>query len=171
MKKSFKLLIYGFFLVVFVFGCTSREESVISAGGPEIVSFRALPFSLTDVKLLDGPFLHATELNMKILLTYEPDRLLSKFCSEAGLKPKAEHYQGWEDESLAGHSLGHYLSGCSMMYQTTGDNRFLERVKYIVDELRMLQDADGDGYIGAFPNGKKVFEEEVAKGNIRLWPD
>jgi hypothetical protein len=74
---------------------------------------------------------------------------------------------GWENESLAGHSLGHYLSGCSMMYQTTGDTAFLSRVNYIVDELKKLQDADGDGYIGAFPNGKKVFEEEVAKGNIR----
>jgi hypothetical protein len=30
-----------------------------------------------------------------------------------------------------------------------------------------LQEADGDGYIGAFTNGKKIFEEEVAKGNIR----
>ena len=167
MKKSFKLLFYGISVIVIVSGCSTREENFISTGGPEVVSFRVLPFGLTDVKLLEGPFLHATELNMNILLDYEPDRLLSKFYSEAGLRPKAEHYLGWEDKSLAGHSLGHYLSGCSMMYQTTGDSRFLERVNYIVDELKMLQDADCDGYIGAFPNGKKVFEEEVAKGNIR----
>ena len=44
---------------------------------------------------------------------------------------------------------------------------FLARVRYIVNELKNLQDADGDGYIGAFPNGKKILEEEVAKGNIR----
>jgi len=167
MKKLFRLLVYCISVIVFTRGCTTREESVINTGGPEVVSFRALPFSLTDVILLDGPFLHATELNRKILLGYEPDRLLAKFYSEAGLKPKAEHYLGWEDESLAGHSLGHYLSACSMMYQTTGDSRFLERVIYIADELKLIQDADGDGYIGAFPNGKKVFEEEVAKGNIR----
>jgi DUF1680 family protein len=74
---------------------------------------------------------------------------------------------GWENETIAGHSLGHYLSACSMMYQTTGDNKFLERVNYIVDELKKLQDADGNGYIGAFPNGKKILENEVAKGNIR----
>jgi DUF1680 family protein len=54
-----------------------------------------------------------------------------------------------------------------MMYQTTGDNKFLERVNYIVDELKKIQDADGNGYIGAFPNGKKILENEVAKGNIR----
>ena len=54
-----------------------------------------------------------------------------------------------------------------MMYQTTRDKRFLERVNYIVGELKFLQDADGNGYIGAFPKGKKILEEEVAKGDIR----
>lgn len=125
------------------------------------------PFELTDVTLLDGPFKNATELNRQVLLNYEPDRFLAKFRIEAGLKPKAKHYEGWESETLAGHSLGHYLSGCALMYQTTNDQQFLERVKYIVDELEECQLADGNGYIGAIPNGKKIFEEEVAKGDIR----
>ncbi|NIO85789.1 MAG: hypothetical protein GTN53_34960 [Candidatus Aminicenantes bacterium] len=135
--------------------------------GPEMVTSRVLPFELKEVKLLDGPFKRAVELNVKSLLNYEPDRLLAKFRSEAGLKPKAEHYHGWEDDTLAGHSLGHYLSACAMMYQTTGDRRFFDRVNYIVDQLDACQQADGDGYIGAFPEGKRIFEEEVAKGNIR----
>jgi hypothetical protein len=41
-------------------------------------------------------------------------------------------------------------------------------VNYIVDELKQLQDKDGNGYIGAFPKGKKIFEDEVAKGDIRV---
>jgi uncharacterized protein len=147
--------------------CSSNKENYIKTKGQEVVSFRVLPFSLTDVKLLDGPFKHAMELDVNTLMKYEPDRLLSKFCSEAGLKPKAEHYMGWENETLAGHSLGHYLSACSMMYQATGDARFLERVNYIVSELKRIQGADSSGYIGAFPHGRKIFEEEVAKGNIR----
>jgi DUF1680 family protein len=167
MKKGFRFLMFLTSLSIVLTGCSSNEKSYIKSGGPEIVTFRALPFALTDIKLLDGPFLHATELDAKTLLNYEPDRLLSKFYSEAGLKPKAEHYMGWEDETIAGHSLGHYLSACSMMYQTTGDKRFLERVNYIVDELKILQDADGKGYFGAFPNGKKILENEVAKGDIR----
>ncbi len=145
----------------------AHKTNFIKSSGPEVIEFRVLPFKLTDVRLLDGPFLHATGLQAEILLTYEPDRLLSRFYTEAGLKPKADHYMGWENESLAGHSLGHYLSACSMMYQTTGDNRFSGRVKYIVSELKMLQDSDGKGYIGAFPKGKYVFEEEVSKGDIR----
>jgi uncharacterized protein len=166
MKTHIPFLIL-FLLIIYFPGCKNEVTEKTLTGGPEVVSFRALPFSLTEVKLLDGPFLHATQLEAKILLTYQPDRLLAKFYSEAGLEPKADHYMGWENESLAGHSLGHYLSGCSMMYQTTGDTAFLTRVNYIVDELKKLQDTDGAGYIGAFPNGKKVFEEEVAKGNIR----
>jgi hypothetical protein len=147
--------------------CSSPKLTYIKTKGPEVISFRALPFNLSDVKLLDGPFLHATQLDEKTLLNYDPDRLLSRFYTEAGLKPKADHYMGWENESLAGHSLGHYLSACSMMYQTTGDNRFLERVNYIVSEMKTIQDADLTGYIGAIPKGKKIFENEVAKGNIR----
>lgn len=147
--------------------CNKNADPRISANGPEVVDFKVLPFEITDVKLLDGPFKHATELNIQSLLNYEPDRFLAKFRREAGLPPKAEHYHGWEDNTIAGHSLGHYLSAISMMYQTTGDKRFLDRVNYIVEELDTCQKADGEGYIGAFPNGKKILEEEVAKGDIR----
>jgi DUF1680 family protein len=167
MKKFLNLLLSSVIIILLSVGCKSSVESTIKTSGPDVISYRVLPFALSDVKLLDGPFLHATELDVQTLLSYEPDRLLSKFYSEAGLKPKAEHYMGWEDETIAGHSLGHYLSACSMMYQTTGDKRFLERVNYIVDELKKLQDIDGQGYIGAFPKGKKILTEEVAKGNIR----
>jgi len=145
----------------------SAKEHSIKTGGPEVVDFKVLPFKISDVKLLDGPFKHAIGLNEASLLKYEPDRLLAKFRIEAGLKPKAEHYHGWEDNTIAGHSLGHYLSACALMYQTTNDQRFLDRVNYMVDELKACQDADLDGYIGAFPNGKKILTEEVAKGNIR----
>jgi len=167
MKKSLIALLFASMLISTFTACSSNKTNLIKSSGPEVVEFRALPFKLNEVKLLDGPFLHASELQAKILLSYEPDRLLSRFYTEAGLKPKAEHYMGWENESLAGHSLGHYLSACSMVYKSTGDERYLERVNYIVGELKHLQDSDGNGYIGAFPKGKKVFEEEVAKGDIR----
>ena len=122
-------------------GCSDKKPGTIRTGERDVIEFRALPFALTDVRLLDGPFKHATDLNVNVLLRYEPDRLLSKFRSEAGLEPKAEPYGGWEGETLAGHSLGHYLSALSMIYLTTGDIRFLERVNYIVGELKVSQDA------------------------------
>lgn len=154
------------FLGIVLCSCSKKEETIFSSG-PEIIPFKALPFELSDVQLLDGPFKHATELNIQSLLNYEPDRFLAKFRKEAGLLPKAEHYHGWEDNTIAGHSLGHYLSACALMYQTSGDPQFLDRVNYIVAELDSCQIADGEGYIGAFPNGKRILEDEVAKGDIR----
>ena len=168
MKKYIFLLTC---LVIALSSCnTANEEYRIETDGPEVVDFRVLPFDLTQVKLLEGRFNHATELNKKILLDYQPDRFLATFRLEAGLEPRAEHYHGWEDyprRNLNGHSLGHYMSALAMMYRTTGEKEFLDRLNYIVDELKICQEADGGGYIGALPGAKKVFEKEVAAGDIR----
>lgn len=130
------------------------------------IPIAACGFSLKDVRLLDGPFKHAMELNMRYLLELEPDRLLSGFRSKAGLEPKGQIYGGWEKAGVAGHSLGHYLSACSLMYAQTSDSRFLERVNYIVDELQICQEAHRDGYVAAIPRGREIFEE-VSRGDIR----
>ena len=45
----------------------------------------ALAFSLRDVRLLDGPFKHAMELDQQYLLSLDPDRLLHNFRINAGL--------------------------------------------------------------------------------------
>jgi len=139
-------------------------------GGSSVFGQPAEPlaaFGLEQVQLLEGPFRHATDLNLQSLLHYQPDRLLSRFRTEAGLPPKAAPYEGWEGQSLAGHSLGHHLSACALMYKTSGNPQLLKRVAYIVDELAVIQQANGGGYLGAFSGGKRIFEEEIAKGNIR----
>ncbi len=123
------------------------------------------PFPLSQVRLLDSPFKQAMELDGKYLLSLEPDRLLSWYRKEAGLEPKAPVYGGWESTGLAGHTLGHYLSACSLMYQSTDDTRFLDRVNYIVGELAECQQANGNGYIAAIPGGKDIFGK-VARGEI-----
>ena len=77
------------------------------AGGAEPV--RDLPFPLVSVRLAGGPLQAQQEQNRRYLLRLELDRLLSRFRSEAGLKPKAEPYNGWEAPDgrldLAGHIL------------------------------------------------------------------
>lgn len=126
-------------------------------------------FRLEDVRLLDGPFKHAMMKDAEYLLRLDADRLLSGFRKEAGLKPKAEAYGGWESMTIAGHSLGHYLSACALMFAATGDVRFRERVNYIIAELEECQRANGNGYVAAIPNGKKIFQE-VSAGDIRVKP-
>jgi len=157
--KSFYPAQTALVLLGFLCSCTSP--------GDPLRNFSAVPFDLEDVQLTEGPFLKATRLNEQILLNYEPDRFLAKFRLEAGLEPRAEHYHGWEDHTIAGHSLGHYLTAICLMYKSTGNEEFRKRAIYITDELELCQGADGAGYLGAFPDGKKILEEEVAKGNIR----
>jgi len=161
MKQSNPILIIFSFL--FLTSCTFQNKESES----NKIKFKVQSFALNQVELLDGPFKHATELDERTLLNYEPDRFLALFRCEAGLKPKAEHYAGWEEETIAGHSLGHYLSACAQMYQTTGKAEFLNRVNYMVDELELCQKAKATGYIGASPNAEKIFETEISKGNIR----
>jgi hypothetical protein len=135
------------------------------AGVQKQVPLRVQPFSLDQVRLLDSPFKSAMDLDAQYLLGLQPDRLLSWYRKEAGLHPKAPVYGGWESSGLAGHTLGHYLSACSLMYQSTGDRRFQERVGYIVGELAECQQANGNGYIAAIPGGKDVFGK-IARGQI-----
>jgi hypothetical protein len=130
------------------------------------VPFKARPFALEDVRLLDSPFKTAMDHNAKWLLDLEPDRFLSWFRKEAGLEPKAPAYEGWEQNTIAGHSLGHYLSACAMMYAATSDKRFRDRTDYIVDELALCQKANNSGYMSAFPGGKTALAE-VSRGEIR----
>ncbi len=122
-------------------------------------------FNLRQVRITDGPFKHAIELNREYLLQLEPDRLLSRYRQYAGLEPKADHYKGWEEQGISGHTLGHYISACSMMAAATGDSRFNERTAYIVDELELCQQADGTGLISGIPRGKEIFQE-VKEGKI-----
>jgi DUF1680 family protein len=109
------------------------------------------PFPLGDVRLLGGPFREAMERNAAYLLSIEPDRLLHNTRQFAGLEPKADAYGGWEHFGIAGHTLGHYLTALSQQYSATGDERFRQRIDYIVSEMALCQTAYGDGYIGALP--------------------
>ncbi|WP_343746583.1 beta-L-arabinofuranosidase domain-containing protein [Chitinophaga sp.] len=131
-----------------------------------VVPLQAYTFSLRDVEVLDGPFKKAMEADAGYLLIVEPDRLLADFRNHAGLKEKAARYGGWESTGLAGHTLGHYLSACSMQYAATGDKRFLDRVNYMVNELAVCQEHRKTGYLGAIP-GEDTLWAQVAAGNIR----
>jgi DUF1680 family protein len=114
------------------------------------------PFDLSEVKLLDSPFKQAMDLNGSYLLSLEPDRFLHYFRVNAGLKPKAPAYGGWESPTTgAGRCLGHYLSALSMQYRATGDSRFKERVDYIVSELAICQQRNG--FLSAQANLAEAF--------------
>ncbi len=120
-------------------------------------------FSLSDVQLLDGPFKHACDLNVQVLLEYDMDRLLAPFVKEAGLPKKAEYFPNWE--GLDGHVAGHYVSALAIHYAATGNRKCYNRLMYMLSEMKRCQDANGNGYLGGVPDGERIWEE-VSKGNF-----
>lgn len=134
------------------------------------------PLPMSSVRLLPSPWLLALESNRSYLHRLEPDRLLHDYRLQAGLDPRGERYGGWEKETIAGHSLGHYLSACALMHAQTGDRECRARAHYIVGELRECQRAQRDGFVAAFTRrneatgaiepGRRIMEE-IARGDIR----
>src|ERR1700761_9418535 len=157
-----------------LFAAAAAAGQNYSVTGPNttvtnVTVMQARPLDLSDVRLTGGPLKHAQDLDVDYLLKLEPDRMLYYFYVRAGLKPKAkEGYGGWDGggRNLTGHIAGHYLSAVSQMWAATGNPELKKRADYIVDELKTIQAAYPDGYLGALQDGKERFAE-VAKGNIR----
>ena len=170
--KSMKRILFsaGFLLVL---SSTMQAQSYV----PELKNARvmvspvapikAFAFNLKDVKLLDGsPFKNAMEKDAAYLLVIEPDRLLYRFYKNAGLPAKGEIYGGWESEGLSGHTLGHYLSACSLFFSNTANIEFKNKVDYIVSELARCQQARKTGYVGGIPDEDTLWAK-VSRGEIR----
>lgn len=117
-------------------------------------------FSLSDVRLLDGPFKKAQDLNVQTLLQYDTDRLLEPFLTEAGLTPKGIRFSNWD--GLSGHVGGHYLSALAMSYASTGNVECKSRMDYMLSELYACQEANGNGYLGGIPGSKSLWAEVKA---------
>lgn len=135
---------------------------------------RLRPLPLVRVRLLPSIWTRAREANLAYLHALEPDRLLNRFRASAGLEPKGERYDGWEGDTIAGHTLGHYLTAIALMHAATGDTECRRRAAYIVGELAACQQAHGDGYVAGFTRKKdgreedgKVIFAEIAEGDIR----
>ena len=134
----------------------------------------AKAFPLESVRLMPSPFLDAVTANLAYLKKIEPDRLLHNFRVHAHLQPKGASYGGWEADTIAGHTLGHYLTACSLIHAQTGDVEAKKRVDYIVSELVECQNAAGDGYVAGFTRKKgkeiedyRVVLREIKSGDIR----
>ena len=125
-----------------------------------------LLFTPEDVKLLPGIFKDAEATDLGYIMALEPDRLLSPFLREAGLKPKAKNYPNWENTGLDGYIGGHYLSALALMYASNGNKDVLERLNYMLFELKKCQDQNGNGYIGGVPESRQLWAS-VASGKAQ----
>ncbi len=112
------------------------------------------PFSMTEVRLLPGPFQQAQEANLGYMKRLDNDRLARNFLVNAGLPTSAKPFGGWEapDCELRGHFTGHFLSACALMYSSTGDQEIKTKGDALVAELaKCQQKLYAGGYLSAFP--------------------
>ncbi len=119
-------------------------------------------FSLAEVTLLEGPFKHARDLNLDVILQYDVDRLLAPYRKEAGFTPKAPGFPNWD--GLDGHVGGHYLSALAMNCAATNNAACRMRMEYMLGVLEACQQAHtkdhaewGAGYLGGVPNSREIW--------------
>jgi len=106
-------------------------------------------FALHAVELNDGYLKNAFRLEQDYLLSLDADRLLAGFYEIAGKKAKGKRYPGgWEDQDIAGHTMGHYVIALAQALAATGDKKIKERLNYVLDSLAECQAESG--YLSAF---------------------
>ena len=130
---------------------------------------QARPFGLREVRLLPSRFTENMQRDSAWIMDIGADRLLHSFRTTAGVFAGNEggymtvkKLGGWEslDCELRGHTTGHILSACALMYASTGAECFKAKSDSLVAGLREVQLAHGNGYLSAFP-------EELIDRNIR----
>lgn len=122
---------------------------------------RACAFDLRDVALLPGRVRDNLERDSAWMASLPAARLLHSFRNNAGVFAGLEGgYEsvrklgGWEslDCDLRGHTTGHMLSACALMYAATGADAFKAKGDSLVAGLAEVQQALGpSGYLSAFP--------------------
>lgn len=166
-RSCFSAATLGIILVACGCAIASAQDAAAKVKIAPVVPMEVLPFDLTQVRLLDGPFKHAMELDRRYLLSLDVGRLLHNFRINAGLPSSAQPLGGWEapDCELRGHFIGHYLSGCALMYASTGDQRLKAQGNQVVAGLAECQQKLGGGYLSAYPES---FIDRVEKQQ-RVW--
>ncbi len=135
--------------------------------------------STSDIKLEGGSlFAESERVGADYIKSLDINRLLAPSYEMHGVTPphNAKRYEGWErkrsnnwapdggaeSHTLAGHSLGHWLSAAASFYRAQGDAELLGKISYAVNKLCELQEETGSAYIGGCPEEtfKKCFSSD-----------
>ncbi len=118
--------------------------------------------AMDDVTLNEGMFKTSQELGLEYVLKMDVDRMLAPSFEMANLPTPngVARYGGWEKKgasnwgwsadtfTLAGHTLGHWMSAASVLYASTKNEEVKEKLDYAVAQLKYIQDTTKHGYIG-----------------------
>lgn len=135
-----------------------------------------------NITLLNSVFSQSEKIGREYLDGVDIDRLLSPIFEAHNMPApnNAKRYGGWERKSannwekspetfsLAGHSLGHFLSAFSECYAKSGDEKLKQKILYIVSQLESVQSNVKSGYIGGC---KENCFTELFDKNLTSWAE
>ena len=135
-----------------------------------------------NITLLNSVFSQSEKIGREYLDGVNIDRLLSPIFEAHNMPApnNAKRYGGWERKSannwekspetfsLAGHSLGHFLSAFSECYAKSGDEKLKQKILYIVSQLESVQNNAKSGYIGGC---KENCFTELFDKNLTSWAE
>ncbi len=135
-----------------------------------------------NITLLNSVFSQSEKIGREYLDGVDIDRLLSPIFEAHNMPApnNAKRYGGWERKSasnwekspetfsLAGHSLGHFLSAFSECYAKSGDEKLNQKILYIVSQLESVQSNAKSGYIGGC---KENCFTELFDKNLISWAE
>lgn len=135
-----------------------------------------------NITLLNSVFSQSEKIGREYLDGVDIDRLLSPIFEAHNMPApnNAKRYGGWEGKSannwekspetfsLAGHSLGHFLSALSECYAKSGDEKLKQKILYIVSQLESVQSNAKSGYIGGC---KENCFTELFDKNLTSWAE
>ena len=135
-----------------------------------------------NITLLNSVFSQSEKIGREYLDGVDIDRLLSPIFEAHNMPApnNARRYGGWERKSannwekspetfsLAGHSLGHFLSALSECYAKSGDEKLKQKILYIVSQLESVQSNAKSGYIGGC---KENCFTELFDKNLTSWAE
>ena len=117
-------------------------------------------FSMHQIRLLEGTLYYEYQKRMlEYLAQTDDDQMLYNFRKACGLDTLgAKPMTGWDadDCKLKGHTTGHYLSGLALAWGAAGDEQFLKKINYMVEELSKCQQEFSrsgecrDGFLSAY---------------------
>lgn len=136
----------------------------------------------SNITLLNSVFSQSEKIGREYLDGVDIDRLLSPIFEAHNMPApnNAKRYGGWERKSannwekspetfsLAGHSLGHFLSAFSECYAKSGDEKLKQKILYIVSQLESVQNNAKSGYIGGC---KENCFTELFDKNLTSWAE
>lgn len=117
-------------------------------------------FDLGEVLVTDAYEANAFAKELEYLKSFDADRLLKGFRTQAGIVSDAALYGGWENTAIKGHTMGHFLTAVSQAYATTGDEELKNTLIYIIDAFAECQ--KDTGYLSAIPESHYI---QLESGN------